>query len=135
MATTSEIPASSSLPGAKREPIAIQDASSWILRIGVVLSVLVMIAGLLLAFVHGGLTVQEMETRPFSTDLGALRRGLGTLDAFALMELGVVLLVLTPVVRVFTAMVLFAVEERDRLYALVTLLVLAMTLGSLLFIK
>ena len=118
----------------RREPISIQSASSWVLRVGVILSMAVMFTGLLLALVRGGVTVQEMETRPFVTNFGAIGHGVRSADPFALMELGVVLLVLTPIMRVFTAMVLFAVEEHDRLYAGVTFLVLVMTLGSLLLV-
>jgi uncharacterized membrane protein len=119
------------------ERIAIQDASAWILRAGVVVSVTVMLTGLVLAFVRqgSGLSVQGMETAPFTLHLTALGHGLGRLDAFALMELGVLLLVATPILRVLTAMVLFAVEEHDRLYTAVTALVLVMTLGSVLFIR
>jgi uncharacterized membrane protein len=124
-------------PPPRHERIAIQDASSWILRVGVIVSVAVMLTGLALAFVQdgSGLTVHRMENSAFSLDLQQLDRGLAHGDAFALMELGVLLLVLTPILRVLTAMVLFALEERDRLYTVVTCLVLVMTLGSLVFIK
>lgn len=115
--------------------LAIQDASSWVLRVGVIASVLVMLSGLTLAFVQGGLTPQLMEQTAFLADFGALARGIGRFQPFALMELGVVLLILTPILRVLTAMVLFATEERDRLYTAVTFLVLVMTLTSLLFIR
>ena len=115
--------------------ISIQTASSWVLRVGVALSMLVMFTGLLLALVRGGVSVREMETRAFVTNFSAIGRGVRSWDPFALMELGVVLLVLTPIVRVFAAMVLFAFEEHDQLYAGVTFLVLAMTLVSLLFVR
>ena len=110
-------------------------ASSWVLRIGVIVSLGVMFAGLGLAFAHGGVTVHEMENRPFSSHYGQLGHGLASLQPFALMELGVMLLVLTPIVRVFTAMVLFLAEERDALYGAVTFLVLTMTVASLLFLR
>ena len=119
---------------ARAYPIAIEDVSSWVLRVGVVASVLVMLFGLVLAFAHGGITRHLMETQTFQLDVGALRRGLAGLQGFAWLELGIFLLVATPVLRVFTAMVLFAVEERDGMYTAVTFLVLIMTLGSLLFI-
>jgi uncharacterized membrane protein len=124
-------------PAASPAPprISIQTASSWVLRIGVVVSLAVMGVGLGRAFAAGGVTVHEMENRSFSSNYGQLIHGLAGLQPFALMELGVVLLVLTPILRVFTAMVLFIVEERDGMYALVTFLVLVMTLTSLLFIK
>lgn len=122
---------------ARPEPprLAIQDVSSWVLRVGVILSVLVMLSGLVLAFLNGGLTPQIMEHAAFSANFAALAHGIGRFEPFALMELGVVLLVLTPILRVLTATVLFATEERDRLYTAVTFLVLVMTLTSLLFIR
>ncbi|MDE3129189.1 MAG: DUF1634 domain-containing protein [Gemmatimonadota bacterium] len=120
---------------ARAYPIAIEDVSSWVLRIGVVASVLVMLFGLVLSFAHGGVTRHLMETQTLQMDLGALRQGLAGLQGFAWLELGIFLLIATPILRVFTAMVLFAVEERDGLYTTVTFLVLLMTLGSLLFIR
>lgn len=118
----------------RAHPLAIEDVSSWVLRVGVVLSVTLLLLGLVLSFVHGGLTRQIMETQNFVLDAGAIRRGLAAWDGFAWLELGILVLVVTPILRVFTAMVLFAVEERDRLYTAVTFLVLVMTLASLLFI-
>jgi uncharacterized membrane protein len=115
--------------------VSVQSASSWVLRVGVLLSLTVMVAGLVRALVDGGVTVHEMETRPFSGDAGAILRGSLKLQAFPLMELGVVLLVLTPILRVFTSMVLFAFEEHDRLYTAVTFVVLVLTVSALLFIR
>lgn len=126
-------------PGAvgpqRRHPLAIEDVSSWVLRLGVVASVGLFVLGLALSFAHGELTRQLMETQTFVLDAGALRRGLAAWQGFAWLELGILVLVLTPILRVFTAMVLFAVEERDRLYTAVTFLVLVMTLASLLLIR
>ena len=133
--TTQPMPQGPTGAPARVYPIAIEDVSSWVLRIGVVASVLVMLFGLVLAFAHGGVTRHLMETQTFQLDLGALRRGLVGLHGFAWLELGIFLLVATPILRVFTAMVLFAVEEHDGLYTAVTFLVLVMTLGSLLFVR
>ncbi len=121
-------------PVERAYPIAIEDVSSWVLRIGVVSSVAIFAFGLLLAFGHGGITREVMETQAMHVDAAALWRGLVALQGFAWLELGVFVLVATPILRVFTAMVLFAVEEHDGLYTAVTFLVLTMTLGSLLFI-
>ena len=115
--------------------VSIQAASTWVLRVGVALSMLVMFTGLRLALFKGGVSVREMETRAFVTNFSAIGRGVRSWDPFALMELGVVLLVLTPIMRVFAAMVLFAFEEHDQLYAGVTFLVLVMTLVSLLVVR
>jgi uncharacterized membrane protein len=120
---------------APRDKIAIQDASAYILRIGVLLSVGVMLTGLFVALVHDGATKSEMLSRTFSANWSDLGRGLRAGDGFALMELGVAILVLTPILRVATATVLFAVEEHDRLYTCVTFLVLLLTVASLLFIS
>jgi len=121
--------------GRNERRLSVQDASSWVLRVGVVTSLTVMVTGLIRALIDGGVTVQEMETRTFTTDPGRLIHETAGLRPFALMELGVVLLILTPILRVFTAMVLFAFEEHDGLYALVTFLVFVMTLASLLLIR
>ena len=128
-------PAGENASRGTREKIAIQDASAYVLRLGVLLSVSVMLTGLLIALVHDGATRTDMLQRTFSTDWSALGRGLRAGDGFALMELGIALLVLTPTLRVATATLLFAVEEHDRLYTAVTFLVLVLTVASLLFIS
>lgn len=133
--TTQPTPREPAGAPARAYPIAIEDVSSWVLRIGVVASVLVMLVGLGLAFAHGGVTRHLMETQTFQLDLGALGAGLAALQGFAWLELGILILVATPILRVFAAMVLFALEEHDGLYTAVTFLVLVMTLGSLLFIR
>lgn len=120
---------------AQRGGIAIEDASSWVLRIGVVVSLATMFTGLVAEFVGDHVSIQIMESQTFSDNFGAMLHGVGRFDGFSLMELGVLMLVLTPILRVFTAMVLFAVEERDRLYTAVTFIVLVLTLSSLLFVK
>ncbi|MCL4513227.1 MAG: DUF1634 domain-containing protein [Candidatus Eremiobacteraeota bacterium] len=118
-----------------KEKIAIQDASSWVLRIGVIASVAIMVLGMTLAFVEGNINVAFMEKTYFKGDIHAFIQGWLHLKPFPIMETGILLLVLTPIMRVFTAMVLFAVEERDWLYTAVTFLVLTMTLSALIFIK
>lgn len=131
-AATGRIPPSEA---SRREKIAIQDASAYILRLGVVISVVVMLFGLGLALFHGHLTKEQILTHTVSTDWPKLGQSLRRFDGFAFMDLGVLLLVLTPILRVATAMLLFAVEEHDRLYTVVTFLVLVMTVSSLLFIS
>ncbi len=115
--------------------VAIEDVASWVLRVGVIVSVTILLVGLVISFAHGGMSKQVMETQTFDLNLARLRHGVLTFQGFAWLELGILALVVTPILRVFTAMVLFAVEERDRLYAGVTFLVLVMTVASLLFIR
>lgn len=126
-------------PGARQAPprIAIQDLSAWVLRVGVISSVATMLAGLAIAFVRNPPTVDEMEGRGATVHYRASAIVHGTLhaDGASIIELGVVMLVLTPIIRVGTSMILFAVEERDWLYAAITSIVLGMTLVSLLALR
>jgi uncharacterized membrane protein len=112
----------------------IQDAAGWILRVGSITSVAVMLVGLALSFRHGALTITYMRHARFDYHPGVIWSGICAGDGKAIIEAGVYLLVFTPILRVFTSMVIFAVVERDWLYALITLVVLAMTLAGLLFL-
>lgn len=118
-----------------RGDLEIEDISSWILRIGVVASVAVMLLGLVLSFTHGFPSVETMQTVSFSGGFRPLLSGLRAGDGVAFMETGILMLVLTPILRVFSSMVLFATVERDWFYTLVTLVVLVMTLLSLLVLR
>jgi len=62
--------------------------------------------------------------------LGAILRGTAAFDPLAVTQLGVVLLIATPVARVALSLVGF-VMERDRKYQAITLVVLLILLGSL----
>jgi uncharacterized membrane protein len=112
----------------------LQDASAWVLRTGVVLSVAVMFAGLLLSFLHHPPTVAHMQDARFSDHLAAIWRGILQGRGEDIIDLGLFLLVLTPIMRVATSVVLFALAERDWFYTLTTLAVLALTLLALLFV-
>lgn len=115
--------------------ISIETASAYVLRTGVVLSVVVMLAGLVLGIARGGVTVYSMEHTAFDGHPSKLWHGVTTGSGFAVMELGLLILVMTPIVRVATAMLLFAIEDRDWTYTLVTGAVLAMTLAALLLLR
>jgi uncharacterized membrane protein len=62
---------------------------------------------------------------------GAIVSGALRLDPASLMQLGVFILVLTPVARVAFSLVLFALR-RDRMYTVITLAVLTVLLAGLL---
>lgn len=119
----------------RKGDLEIQDVSSWILRAGVIASVSIMLLGLVISFLHGAPTVAQMETFRFASDFGLMFRGVAALDGPSLMELGILILVATPILRVLSSMILFAFVERDWFYAAVTLVVLAMTLASLLVLN
>ncbi len=64
-----------------------------------------------------------------------LWQGLRELRGQSIIELGIYMLVLTPILRVVASMVLFLVEEHDWLYTAVTFFVLVLTLAGFLILK
>lgn len=118
-------------------------AISYLLIGGVVVSGAVLAVGLLLLLVTGqtgytqtltpSLIVAQHGTVHFPRSLPAILRGTAALKPFAVIESGVLLLIATPVLRVAASVLLF-LAERDRLYALVTAVVLVLLLVSLFFL-
>jgi uncharacterized membrane protein len=111
-----------------------------VLRYGVVLSAAVIVFGvILLAAASGGsdsasaLTYYP-NTVPhgnFDVSLQGLLTGLSGFKPFSWIELGVIFLIATPVSRVLISVFLFA-AERDRLYVVITGVVLVLLLFSML---
>jgi uncharacterized membrane protein len=102
-------------------------AIAAVLRYGSVLSALVMVIGVLLAFMEGGSAAQ---TAPLSA--GALVMRAVALDPLAVTQLGILLLLLTPVFRIVIAVIAFGVE-RDYRYVLISSGVLIVVLASIAF--
>lgn len=115
--------------------ITIQDASSWVLRIGVIVSVAIMLIGIIISFCRHQVAVERMQHALFVKNPAELLHGLATLRGKAFIEAGVYLLVLTPIMRVVTSMILFVFAEKDWLYGVVTFFVLVLTLAGLLLLK
>jgi uncharacterized membrane protein len=109
---------------------------SWVLLIGVSLAAALIAIGLLGSFVVGwrgsliGLPHADVPIGSFD-EIG---EGLAALRPQAIGQLGLLVLVATPIVRVFTSLVAFAME-RDRLYVLLTAIVLTILLASALLIR
>jgi uncharacterized membrane protein len=106
-----------------------------LLRLGVILSALVVFAGGVLFLVrHGGEPVEDRtEFRGEPEDLrkpGRIVRAAATGKGRALIQFGLLLLIATPVARVLFSAIAFAIE-RDRMYVVITLIVLAILLFSL----
>ncbi len=111
------------------------------LIIGVLLRLGVMVAGsvvlfgaIVYLFRNGGAALPDYkafhgETLQLSTVEGILA-GVGQFRGRAIIQLGVLLLIATPVARVVFAVVAFAMEK-DKLYVCLTLIVLAVLLFSL----
>jgi uncharacterized membrane protein len=100
------------------------------LRAGVWSSATLMIAGLLLAWLSAG-SLRMPKENPHPAEV--LRNLLsGSLDPITLIFAGLLVLMLTPFLRVLTAAIGFA-AEKDTPFVIVALIVFAMLLGELLF--
>ncbi len=105
-----------------------------LLRAGVLLAAVVVLAGGVLYLLHAGLTVPDY--RIFKGEPAGLRSVDGIVrtalsgSARGVIQLGLLLLIATPIARVALTAIAFAFE-RDRTYVLVALLVLSLLLKSL----
>jgi uncharacterized membrane protein len=117
----------------ERRPALYQRAElvvSDVLRGGVILSAAIMVVGLAgfyARYARGGLTVGLATAPPHS--LSGVLSGLSHGDPVAIIALGLLVLLATPVVRVVISVAVFA-SARDRLFTLITLVVLAILLVS-----
>jgi uncharacterized membrane protein len=106
-----------------------------LLRVGVVLSALVVLAGGVCYLYQEG-SAPASEHHVFKGEPAQTRRILGIIrDAWGLhplglIEFGLLLLIATPVARVVFSVVAF-IAQHDRTYVMITLLVLAILLYSL----
>lgn len=105
-----------------------------LLQVGVLVAAAVTILGALLLLAHEGGTPIDFGTlRPPTAGLHTVRgivAGALALEPHAVVQLGLVLLVATPVARVALTLVAFALQ-RDRLYVGITLVVLALLVYGL----
>ena len=114
-------------------------AISLVLRIGVVVSVAVIAAGLGLMFAHHGAylpirghySYRELTSKstPFPHSFASLGHAIAQGEGRGIVVLGVLILILTPVLRVAVGVLSF-LYEKDPPMALVTLYVLAVLVGS-----
>jgi len=110
---------------------------SRVLRTGTVLSLTLIVLGTLLSFVHHPEYVSSPEamlrlthpSRAFPHTLSDVLKGLRDLQGQAVVALGLLLLIATPVLRVAVSIVAF-VQQGDRLFTLITAVVLGILLLS-----
>ncbi len=134
------------MTNAGKRPI-MESVISLVLRWGVTVSAAVIILGMVLLVLkessYGAgwslnslLTYNPQAPPPLfpPLDLGRILAGTVALEPFAVIETGLLLLILTPVLRVAVSAALFA-AERDRIYLAITLGVLAILLVSLLVVR
>jgi len=123
-----------------RDPESMNVVIGKVLRYGVILSGAIILLGAIALVATNGLsdTSGMLTYNPnavphdnLDVSLSGLVHGLVTFSAFSWIELGVIVLIATPVSRVVISVLLFA-AERDRLYVLITAVVLALLLFSML---
>lgn len=110
---------------------------SGILRIGVLVSLFLVMAGIIVSFFYNpdyassSVQLQDL-TRPgaiFPHTPGSVMAGLRNLDGQAIIALGLLLLIMTPVIRVGVSVFIFW-HQRDRIFILITATVFFLLLLS-----
>jgi uncharacterized membrane protein len=106
---------------------------SWVLQGGIWLSSFIIVLGmLLLALKPGGLSTISLQAFPDTA--GQIWAGLLELQPITIIVLGLLLLMATPVIRVIVSIFAFGLEH-DRLYVVITLVVLAILCAGFLLGK
>jgi len=103
-----------------------QAVIGWVLRIGVIVSVsIVLIGGIVYLYRHGGEAPDHKHfiTQPGFVQLGGIIQGIIDLHGRSIIQAGIILLIATPILRIIFSAISFALE-RDRLYVVISLLVL-----------
>lgn len=122
-----------------KDPESMGSVVGHVLRYGVLLSAAITLFGTALLVAQDGYTGVEITLAynpsavphgNFDVSFSALLSGLESLQPFAYIELGVLILLATPVSRVMISVFLFAAEG-DRLYAYITAVVLVVLLFSI----
>jgi len=115
-------------------PPTISDVAAWVLRAGVVGSSVVMLIGIVFTFAHGTISVTRIKSDGFDYHPAAMVAGIANGRGKSIIEAGIYLLLFTPILRVAASTILFAFQERDRLYTVITVVVLGLTLAGLVWI-
>lgn len=99
--------------------------SKW-LRVGVLASAVVILTGLLLFLISGE---SGYPANTFPTSLNGICDGLLSLKSYAIILTGLLMLIATPVLRVFISIFVF-MHEQDYLYVGITLIVFLILIAS-----
>jgi uncharacterized membrane protein len=113
---------------------------SDLLKYGVIVSTTLVVLGAILTFAHPLQSFPNSLSQLVSTnfgkptlDLATLFAGISTGNPSSILQLGLIILLATPVARVAASVILFA-AERDRIYVAITLFVLIVLLVSIFLI-
>ncbi|BEG98357.1 hypothetical protein BSYN_06220 [Bacteroides sedimenti] len=113
----------------------IQKIIGKLLRLGVVsASIISLIGGIIYLSVHGMDSIPDYHKfhgQPETlTQIAGIIEKTFSLNARGIMQLGVVVLIMTPILRVFCSLFSFAIEK-DRMYVVITFAVLSIILFSM----
>jgi uncharacterized membrane protein len=113
---------------------AVEQLIGRLLQFGVLLAAAVVLLGAILLLVQHGTSAVSYRTFVVGPDelrsMSGIVRGAFAMDSRAIIQLGLLLLIATPVARVAFTLVAFALQ-RDRVYVLITAIVLALLLYGL----
>ena len=115
----------------------VEFALSCLLRLGVILSSVLILVGMLIILQHHWSQLQnpaaledyKFGTMGFPRSLPQVFTAIGHDDGQGLVSLGLLVLVATPILRVIASVAAF-IMQRDRIYIWLTLIVLALLLAS-----
>jgi uncharacterized membrane protein len=117
---------------------AVEQLIGRLLQIGVLLAALVvLVGGALVLAQHGGATASYAVFRgepELLRSIGSIVHGAFAMDSRAIVQLGLLLLIATPIARVAFTLAAFALQ-RDRTYVLVTAIVLTLLLYGFIYGK
>jgi uncharacterized membrane protein len=103
-----------------------QAVIGWVLRIGVIVSVsVVIIGGMVYLYRHGSEAPNHknfIQQPPF-VQLNGILQGILDFHGRSIIQAGIVLLIATPILRIIFSTISFALEK-DRLYVVISLVVL-----------
>jgi uncharacterized membrane protein len=107
--------------------------SSFVLRAGVIVSALLTLGGLV-AGLRSRISLHQVRHHALALSVPTIVRQAAHGQGFALMEAGLLVLVITPVLRVAVSLVLFG-RHRDWPFMALTAVVLALVVGSLILLR
>ncbi|AFZ69814.1 putative membrane protein [Caldisphaera lagunensis DSM 15908] len=113
-----------------REMVEFEDVIGWALRIGVIISAILIIFGFALLIIHNGaypytlnqLINPKSNINTKTIGFNSIISGIMSFNGLDLIMLGLVVLIATPVLRVFIGIIQFA-REKDYLYTIITIIV------------
>ena len=123
-----------------KDPDTMNNVVGNALRVGVVTSAVIILFGTVLLMANNGLSTTSNDLTyntgrvphgSFDISLSGLFSGVASLQPYSIIELGVIVLLATPVTRVIISVLLFAAEG-DKAYVYITAVVLTLLLFSML---